>query len=265
MLKGIIFIILVLGLFVGYIKYIESRSIFFPTKILDVTPNVVHLDFEDIFLKTPDNIDIHGWLIPHTGNKTILFFHGNGGNISHRLEKIILIRKSAASILIFDYRGYGRSKGRPTEEGIYLDAQAAYDYLVNTRGIEPHDIILYGESLGCAVAIDLASKNEVGGIILEGAFSSGRDMAKALYPYLPISLFFNKFNSIDKIDKVGAPLVFIHSSSDEIVPFDLAKKIYNVANQPKKFVVIRGGHNTAFIDSEELYSESIKSFVESIE
>lgn len=265
MLKGIIYLVIIIGVFFAYVKYIESRSIFFPAKTLDATPQIVNLDFEDVTLNTTDGIDIHGWFIPHTGKKAILFFHGNGGNISHRLEKILLLRSADVDILIIDYRGYGQSKGRPTEKGIYRDAQAAYDYLISDRGIDPKNIIVYGESLGCAVAIDLVSKNKVGGLVLEGSFSSGRDMAKVLYPYLPISIFFTKFNSEAKIKDVNAPIIFIHSPSDEIVPFELAQKLFDAANEPKKLIKIRGGHNTGFIDSQELYTESIKSFTESIE
>lgn len=265
MLKGLIYLVLVIGIFFAYVKYIEARSIFFPAKTLDATPQIVNLGFEDIDLKTSDGVDIHGWFIPHGGKKTVLFFHGNGGNISHRLEKILFLRSADSNIFIIDYRGYGKSKGRPTEKGIYADAQASYDYLVDEKGTDPKDIIVYGESLGCAVAIDLASKNKVGGLILEGSFSSGRDMAKTLYPYLPISLFFTKFNSKEKIGKVNAPIIFIHSPSDEIVPFELAQKLFDSANEPKKLIKIRGGHNTAFIDSQEVYTESIKSFIESIE
>jgi len=265
MVRLIIYLIIFFLLFLGYIKYIESRSIFFPTKNIDLTPADARIPFEDVYLKTTDDIRIHGWFIPfENAPDAILFCHGNGGNISHRVEKIILLRRSRANIFIFDYRGYGNSQGRPFEKGIYQDAQAAYDYLVKVRKINPKHIILYGESLGCAVAIDLASKERVGGLILEGAFSSGRDMARVIYPFLPTALFFNKFNSLDKIKKVSQPKLFIHSTSDEIVPYDLAKKLFNQAPQSKQFFDIKGGHNTAFIDSQQDYTRAIVSFVQEL-
>ena len=266
MIRLIVYPLALIIVFAIYIKYIESRSIFFPTRNIDLTPADIKIPFENIYLKTTNNTQIHGWFIPFEGaHQTILFCHGNGGNVSHRLEKIILLRRAKVNILIFDYQGYGNSQGKPSEKAIYKDTSTAYNYLVKERGVNPKDIILYGESLGCAAAIDLAAREPVGGLILEGAFSSGRDMARIIYPFLPNALFFSRFNSIGKIDKVVEPKLFIHSTSDEIVPYSLAQKLFKAAKEPKQFIQIRGGHNTAFIDSQEDYTAAIITFSEELE
>ena len=265
MLRVLIYTILFIGIFFGYLKYIESRSVFFPTKYLEATPEIIHLTFQDVYLKTKDKVNIHGWFIPYDGTThTILFLHGNAGNISHRLEKIILLRRAKVNIFIVDYRGYGESEGKPTEKGVYLDTQAAYNYLTVDRKINPKDIILYGESLGATAAIDLASNFKVGALILEGAFSSGRDMAKIMYPFLPSFLFSSKYNSLAKIKEIKEPKLFIHSKSDEIIPFELAKKLFDAAVLPKQFLEIRGSHNDGFIDSEEEYSGGIIEFIKNL-
>ena len=246
-------IIIYLALFIfvifGYIKYIEKRSVFFPAKNIEFTPSSINLKFEDIYIKTQDNITINGWLIPHQDGKFLLLFcHGNAGNIADRLDKINILRNIGLSIFIFDYRGYGRSSARPSEEGLYLDAKAAYDYLLKEKNISPERIIVYGESLGAAIAINLASEAKVKAIILEGAFSSARDMAKIVYPAIPSFLFPNGLNSLEKIKKVKAPKLFLHSIEDEIVPVAQAKKLFSFAREPKYFIELRGGHNNFFLD-----------------
>lgn len=262
-LKFFIYTIALGGLFFLYIKYLAARSIFFPSQVLELTPKDINLSFEDIYLTTADGLTLHGWFIPYDKAKyTLLFYHGNAGNISHRLEKILFLRQTKLNICLIDYRGYGRSKGKPSEKGVYLDAKAAYDYLVNQYNLNPLQIILYGESLGGAIAIDLASKEEIGGLILEGVFSNVRDMGKRIYPFIPRLLLPNPFNSLDKIKKIKVPKLFIHSKNDEIVPLDLGKKLYDIAPEPKQFVPLVGGHNTVFIDSKEEYISTIIKFVE---
>lgn len=262
MSKVIIYIIFLLGLIIGYTKYIEIKGVYFPTKEIEFSPEFIYLAFEDVYIETKDGFKINGWFIPHDNAKyTVLLLHGNGGNICHRLDKIGFLRSAGVNIFIIDYRGYGRSQGRPSERGIYIDARAAYDYLLTNRSIKPDEIILYGESLGTAVAINLASEIKVKALILEGAFSRGRDMAKKLYPFLPSFLFSDQFDSLAKIKKINTPKLFMHSIDDEIVPIDLAKKLYNASSGPKQFVELKGGHNNAFLDSKETYILSITSFV----
>lgn len=263
--KVLFILLLAIGLIILCIRYIETWGIFFPKKEIEVYPSVLNLPFEDIYIKTEDGVRINGWFIPYSNARwTLLFFHGNAGNIEHRLDKILMLREAGVNIFIIDYRGFGKSEGRLTEEGFYLDANAAYNYLVNIRRIRPEEIILYGESLGAAVVIDLAAKVKVSSLIVEGAFSGGRDMAVKIYPFLPAFLFSNKFNSLKKIKKVKAPKLFIHSINDEIVPFALANKLYQAASGPKELIELIGSHNTAFLDAKEKYVSSIRLFIEKL-
>lgn len=265
MFKTISYLITGLALVFVYVKYIEKRSIFFPSADIELTPAYINLAFEDIYIDTQDGVKINGWFIPcDTAKYTLFFLHGNGGNISHRLEKISLLNKTGLNVFIVDYRGYGRSPGKPSEKGIYRDAQASYDYLINRRKINPENIIVYGESLGTAAAINLASKVKLKALIVEGAFSSGRDMAKRIFPLLPGFLFSDSFNSLKKIKKVTAPKLFLHSRNDEIVPFVLSKKLFDCASDPKQFGELLGGHNTAFLDSQDKYLSAIAVFVKQL-
>jgi len=262
MFKIIIYIIVGLGLIFSYVKYIELKGIFFPSREVELNPHSINLPFEDIYVKTQNNLQISAWFIPCDGAKyTLLLLHGNAGNLQDRLGKLNLLHQLGLNIFIIDYRGYGRSKGSPSESGLYFDSQAAYNYLINTRKVSAEEIILYGESLGTAVAIDLASRFPVKALILEGAFSSGKDMARIIYPFIPVFFFSDRFDSLKKIRKVRAPKLFLHSGNDEIVPFSMAKKLFAAADEPKFFVEINGDHNNAFLDSKEKCLSSILSFL----
>lgn len=263
--KILLLLILGCGLILGYVKYIESRAVFFPVKTVEFYPSLINLSFQDLYITTPDKIKINAWLILHPKAKyTLLFCHGNAGNNADRLDKLKMLWDLGLNILIIDYRGYGKSEGHPSEQGLYQDAEAAYEYLVNDRKILPEQIILYGESLGTSVVIDLAARVKVRALIVEGGFSSGRDMARILYPFLSTFLFSDRFNSLEKIKKIEAPKLFIHSPDDEIVPFKLAKKLYNAASGAKEFIEINGDHNNAFLDSQEKYLSSISAFIEKL-
>ncbi len=260
------YILAVIFVIYAYIKYIEARGIFYPVKQVEFTPKVINAAFDDVYIKTEDNITLNGWFIPCDNSKyTLIFLHGNAGNIGNRLDKINLLRETGVNIFIIDYRGYGRSKGQPNEFGFYCDAKTAYEYLVNERKITPRQIILYGESLGGAVAINLAAKSEVKAIILEGAFSSGKDMAKIIFPFFPGFFFADKFNSLKKINSIKAAKLFIHTKEDEIVPFNLAKKLFDSAPEPKIFAELNGSHNEAFLSSEDKYIPVIKSFINNMQ
>lgn len=260
--KTVIFLIICLLFIFSYVKYIEKKSIFFPFRELEATPKDLHLAFEDVYLDTSDGEKLNAWFVPSTGSqRMLLFFHGNGGNISHRLESIDIFNKLGLGIFIIDYRGYGASTGRPTEKGIYLDAQAAYDYLLRQKNIRPENIIVYGESLGAQAAVDLASKNKVAALILEEAFTSAKDMSAAIYPFLPTIFLSVKFDSSNKIKKISCPKLIIHSRNDEIVPFRLGRKLYDAAPEPKEFLELTGGHNTCIFDSHDLFVSGLKKFL----
>lgn len=265
MSKLLIYIVIFSAFIFGYIKYLERRGIYYPIKEISFTPQDINLPFEDAYFTTEDNLRLNAWLIPKADSKyTIMLFHGNAGNIGDRIDKIKLLYDAGASIFIVDYRGYGKSRGSPSEEGFYKDAIAAYNYLVNERKIDSRRIVLYGESIGNAVAIHLAAQVKTKALIVEGGFSRGRDMAKTIYPFLPNFLFADSFDCIAKIKSNNTPKLFLHSRQDEIVPFELAKKLFDAAPQPKEFVELIGGHNTAFLDSGQLYPSSVKAFLEKI-
>jgi len=252
-------------LFLALIRYIEKHSIFFPMKGIAATPEEVGIPYEDIYFNTSDNKRLNGWFIPAEGARhTVMFCHGNAGNISHRMEKIVMFREIGVNTFIFDYRGYGNSKGAPSEQGLCKDADAAYEYLTEVRGVPGEDIVLYGESIGGAVVIDLARKVNVGALITEEAFSSIKDMARIAYPFVPHFVFSSRFDSVSKIKNITCPKLIIHSIDDEIVPFHLGEKLFEAAAPPKKFLKIRGGHNTAFFDSEEKFKEGIRAFLQEL-
>ncbi|MEW6008664.1 MAG: alpha/beta hydrolase [Candidatus Omnitrophota bacterium] len=261
-IKTIVFLIICLLFIFSYVKYIEKKSVFFPFSDIEATPKDLHLAFEDVYFNTQDREKLNAWFISaKDSQKILLFLHGNGGNISHRLEKISLFNSLGITIFIIDYRGYGLSTGRPTEKGIYLDAQAAYEYLLRQKSKRPEDIIVYGESLGAQAAVDLASKNKLAALILEEAFTSAKDMSAAIYPFLPTIFLSIKFDSVSKIKKISCPKLIIHSRNDEIVPFRLGKKLYDVALEPKEFLELLGGHNTCVFDSHDLFVAGIKKFL----
>jgi hypothetical protein len=229
-----------------YLYFNQKSMVFFPVKELAVTPDDLNLSYEDVYLTVGGDKKIHGWFIPadSSDSKVVLFCHGNGGNISHRLETILFLRSLNTSILLFDYRGYGLSDGQPSEDNVYGDVRACYDWLVDEREFQPGGIIIFGRSLGGAVAIDLAAKVPCAGLVVESSFTSAKDMARKMFPFLPTSLIVRyKFDSIGKISSVAVPIVFIHSPQDEMIPFEMGEKLYERATGDKTFVRISGGHN----------------------
>jgi hypothetical protein len=263
-LVGLLLIFVILGLILVYIRYIERKSIFFPAKVIEYSPKQAGLDFEDVFFKTQDNTQLNGWFLPHKNARlTFLFCHGNAGNIGHRIEKLKFFHGLGCNVFIFDYRGYGKSKGRPSEQGLYQDTQGAYAYLLS-RKITPQQIIGYGESLGGAAIIDLASKFKLGGLIMDSTFSSAKDMTGIIYPFLPYWVFASRFDSINKVKSIRISKLFIHSVNDEIVPYELARKLYESAAAPKDFLEMHGAHNSCFFESTAAYKEKISSFLEQV-
>lgn len=245
-----------------FIRFIEKKSLYYPLKKIEATPRDIGLDYEEVFITTKDNVLISGWYIPSGSPRgTFLFSHGNGGNISHRMEKIRMFNDLHVNVLIFDYRGYGMSKGSPSEEGLYLDADAVYDYLVNEKKVSPQKIIGYGESLGGTVIVDLAVKHKLGGIIIEGSFTSIKDIAKKHFPFIPSLVYKTAFNALEKIGSVKAPTLHLHSPADEIVPYELGRRLFDSAPGPKEFVDLQGGHNDSFLISRDLFIEKIDAFI----
>lgn len=261
-MKLLIYLIIFVIFFFIFTRYLENTSIFYPSRAIRFTPAEIGLSFEDVFLKTEDGVVIHGWFIPVDSPKgTLIFLHGNAGNIGDRLEKIQLFNGMGLNIFIVDYRGYGKSKGRPSEEGVYKDARAVYDHLARRPGIGTDRIFAYGASLGGAVAIDLATKRNLSGLMIDSTFSSAVDMAKRMYPFIPSFLVRSKFDSIRKVRDVRIPKLFIHSPEDDIVPFEMGDKLYQAAAEPKVFLETAGDHNYGHIDSREKLREGMETFL----
>ena len=244
----------------------EEKFIFFPDPKVDVTPRDVGLPFDDVFFTTGDGVRLNGWFVPYPGSKiTLLWFHGNAGNISHRVENIKLLhQKVNINVFIFDYRGYGRSEGRVSEQGTYKDATAALEYLRSRGDVEPGGIIFFGRSLGAAVAADLAAREDCLALILESPFVSIREMAGAAFPFLPIGpLLRTRYDVVEKIAKVRAPLLVLHGDQDEVVPYEQGKKVFAAAPGPKEFYTIRGArHNDTYIAGGAAYFKAWKNFID---
>jgi fermentation-respiration switch protein FrsA (DUF1100 family) len=266
-----VFIALALVLYIGFsvmLYLLQDRLVFLPHmpgRELDATPAAAGLDYEDAWIDTADGERLHGWFVPaHGARGTVLFFHGNAGNISHRLESLQIFNRLGVNVLIVDYRGYGQSSGQPGEEGSYRDAEAAWDYLVSTRGIPPGRIVIFGRSLGGAVGAWLASRPDVmpAGIVIESCFSSGLDMGRRLYPVLPVRLITRiGYPVTDYVTKIDSPLMVVHSRDDEIIPFDMGRAIFDAAREPKTFLEIGGDHNAGFWISRERYVPTLDTFL----
>ncbi len=264
MAQSLIFILVSVWVLLSLLLYIfQPKFVYFPYSSLQATPRDIGLPYAEVYLTTSDDLKIHGWYVPHENPRaTLLFLHGNGGNISHRLEKLWIYNQLELSVFIIDYRGYGLSEGSPSEQGTYLDAEAAWVYLTQEQQIPATDIIIYGESLGGAVASWLASRVEAGALIVESVFTSIRDMGKHYYPYLPVTLIARiKYPVIEHIKEVQCPVLIIHSPADDIVPFNMGKAVYEAANQPKDFLEIIGDHNGGFLQSGQLYIDGLDRFI----
>jgi len=261
-MKIIFYLIVIFVLFIVFVRYLERTSVFYPERILSTTPQDLGLPYEDVFIQTQDHVTVHGWLIKApSAQSTLIFFHGNAGNIGDRLGKIDLFHKIGLNVLIIDYRGYGKSEGKPTEQGIYDDATAAYDYLVSRSDMKGQNIISYGASLGGAVAIDLAIHRKVSCLIVDSTFSSAADMAKRIFPFIPSFLIQTKMNSVAKIKSIHVPKLFIHSIEDQTVPFELGKRLYDAAPGDKKFIEIIGDHNDGHFQDQEKIKNGISKFL----
>ncbi len=242
----------------------QSSYVYSPKKEIVGTPFDLKLYFEEVLLKTSDGANLCGWFVPSRGsNKVILFLHGNGGNISNRLTLIDYFnRKVGTSVFIIDYRGYGKSDGKITEAGTYMDARAAWDYLTVSKKIKTENIVLYGRSLGGPIAARLAGEVGAKLLILDSTFTSIKDIAAETYPYLPVRRFFKfEYPTISYIKSVKCPVLIIHSSGDERVPFSHGLKLYNDAGQPREFLKLSGTHGNSYMKSKDAYIEGIKSFI----
>lgn len=243
----------------------QSRLVFYPgiEREIVATPGQVGLPYEDIQLKTSDDVSLHGWYIPAPQSRgTVLFLHGNAGNISHRLDSVRMFHRLGYSTLIFDYRGYGNSSGAPTEQGTYLDAEAAWRYLTEQRHIPSCRIVLFGESLGGAVAAWLAAHQKPAALVIASGFTSVPDLGQQLYPFLPVRLLARiRYDTRENLRTVTAPVLIAHSPEDDIIPFEHGRALYAAANPPKRFLELAGGHNDGFIFMRESWVKVLGDFL----
>jgi len=258
--------LLILLLVVGALLLIfEKRLIYFPMSALEATPAGLGLAHQELELRAEDGVRLHGWFLPVKGSQgSVLVCHGNGGNISHRLDRAMLIQsRLGRDVLLFDYRGYGRSEGSPDEPGTYRDARAAYRWL-REHGQGPERIVIFGESLGSAVALELALGSPARALVLESPFTSIPEMARAVYPFLPVwPLVRTRYDNLGKIGRLRLPLLVLHGDRDDVVPFSQGRRVFEAAPEPKRFFAIPGAtHNDTYFVGGEAYWRAIADFLE---
>ena len=257
------------GVVVALIALFQSHLVYFPDtgREIAATPQAIGLAFESVDVRTEDGETLHGWWVPAPGDAgaargTVLLFHGNAGNISHRLDYLQMFNRLGYATLAVDYRGYGKSTGTPSEEGTYRDALAAWDWLARTRGLKPQDIVIAGESLGGAVASWLAAKHTPRALILMSTFTSAPDLAAQVYPFLPVRLISRfSYDNASNLRQVKAPVLVAHSRDDEIVPFAHGQALFAAAGEPKEFLEMRGGHNDGFVFARGEWTAAVAAFL----
>ncbi|MEM7254045.1 MAG: alpha/beta fold hydrolase [Pseudomonadota bacterium] len=246
---------------------LQPRMLFVPARVLHQNPSAQNLRFEDIHLTTADGVRIHGWLVAARttidhARQTVLFLHGNGGNIADRMDSLAILSDFGFDVFIIDYRGYGRSEGKPSEEGTYRDAMAAWEFLVQDRGLAPESIVILGRSLGGAIATWLAANVTPGGLIVESTFRSLPTLAARLYPWLPARYLTRfRYDSLGHAPRIKCPVLVVHSREDELIPFDEGEKLFAALSEPKTFLEIRGDHASGYAQSGEQYWPALAQFV----
>ena len=253
------------GLLLLTIYMYQPKMLYFPDEgdQTAATPSDVGLTYQQVELQTTDDLRLSAWYLPAEDEQGVLLFcHGNAGNISHRLDSLLLFHHLQMSVLIFDYRGYGQSEGQPSEQGTYTDALAAWEYLLTQKSKQPAEIVIFGRSLGAAIAAELATRVRPGALILESAFTSVPDLASEIYPFLPVRLLSRfSYDTRTRLDSLACPLLIIHSNDDEIIPYSHAQRLYAAAHEPKHLLNISGGHNDGFLVSGNRYTEGLRRFL----
>lgn len=249
--------------FLALLFFNQSKMVYLPQRDLTASPAAVGLRYEEVSFRAKDGVMLHGWFIPSDAARGVLLFcHGNAGNISHRLDSLRIFHRLGLSVFIFDYRGYGRSEGEPTEEGTYRDAEGAWDHLTLERGVPPQAIVIFGRSLGGSIAARSAMNHPAGALILESAFSSFKEAAEDVYPWLPVRLLARyDYDTAAFIARIRCPVLVIHSREDELIPFRHGERLFSAAKEPKAFLEIIGGHNDGFLRSGRAYEEGLNAFL----
>ena len=256
------------ALMILFVFLYQPRLVYFPQveRELTATPRAAGLDYEDVTLTTADNVKLHGWWVPSRNARgTILLMHGNAGNISHRLGYLTMFNRLGYSVLLFDYRGYGKSGGHPDEEGTYRDAEAAWLHLAATRNVAPRDIVMVAESLGGGVATWLALKYPPRALVLASTFRSVPDLGAQIYPWLPVRLLARiTYDNLGRIAKVDAPVLIAHSRDDDVIPFAHGEALFAAAREPKQMLVLAGGHNDGFLFTRDAWIAAVGAFLDRV-
>lgn len=246
-----------------YVFFSQKGMVYMPMKRIDGTPSDIGLPYREVGLVTNDGVGLSAWFVGTDKTRdVVLFCHGNAGNISHRLDSFSIFHRLGLNTFIFDYRGYGRSGGEPSEQGTYRDVEAAWRYLTEAEKIPPQRIILFGRSLGGAVAAQLTVKVKPKALILESTFTSLTDVGAEAYPFLPVRLLSRyRYDTRRFLPEIHVPVLVVHSPDDEIIPFSHGKALFEAANEPKEFLKIFGDHNGGFYNSGEIYTNGLKKFL----
>lgn len=247
---------------VAWVAINQERLVYFPSHVLPITPADRGFYYEDAWMQTSDDLTIHGWFVPMPGARgTVLFFHGNGDTVSSASSAIPFFYRLGLNCFFVDYRGYGKSGGKPGEEGTYRDAEAAWHYLVETRQIPTSQIVVLGHSLGGGVASWLAQHYPPAGLILQETFTSLPDVGVVHYPFLPVHLFArNRYPTRERLPQIHVPILIVHGRDDTLIPFNQGKMLYASANEPKTFLEVSGGHGASM--STAAYRDAVTIFID---
>jgi hypothetical protein len=241
----------------------QSKLIYVPRKGMEASPADIGLPYDEVFFDASDGVRLCGWFIPaKDARATVLYCHGNAENISDGLDPVEILHRLRLNVFVFDYRGYGKSQGKPTEPGTYLDVEAAWRYLTETRKVPPESLIVHGRSLGGAIAAHLAKLHSPRALILESTFTSIPDRGAEMFPILPIRKICTfQYNTLEILPTLHCPILVIHSSEDNLIPISHGRKLFAAAKEPKQFLEIRGDHNTGFVSSGTLYTDGLAAFI----
>ena len=244
-------------------KFVINKMVFHPDNTNVLSENNLPYGVEEFFVDTEDHVKIQGLYLPLVGSDTLLvYFHGNAGNIYHRIPDLIQLQKAGVNVIGVGYRGYGKSEGTPSEEGIYRDGNAVFKYITEELGFSQDSIIVFGRSIGTAAALNISNNKNIGSLILVTPLTSGKAHTKAIGLGIFSSLAGNSFNNLAKIKNIKIPLLVIHGTNDRVIPFSMGKEIYNHAKTQKKFIKIEGaGHNNLHDTYRRSYWPPILDFI----
>lgn len=253
------------GVIAALLVVFQEKLVYFPGvgREMTATPRVAGIDFEDVELRTADGVRLHGWWAAAPQSKgAVLVFHGNAGNVSHRIGYLSMFVNMRYSVLMIDYRGFGRSDGFPSEQGTYHDATAAWKYVTADRGIDPRRIIFFGESLGGGVATWLATQHRPSALVLASTFTSVPDLGADIYWWLPVhGLARIRYDNLERISRIEAPVFIAHSRDDESIAYRHGERLFAAARQPKAMLTLAGGHNDGFLYGRESWAASLREFL----